>query len=109
MARQTFAPRAIAVLSPVVTGANRGPRRILDAIGWRRMCVIVWRAMPLPWRLVAFPYGLIVYRRLFAASDTLRYLHAMHAKEYDNSWLFRLVRPRYHIVEHLLRRSGLTD
>jgi hypothetical protein len=73
------------------------------------MCVIVWRAMPLPWRLVAFPYGLIVYRRLFAASDTLRYLHAMHAKEYDNSWLFRLVRPRYHIVEHLLRRSGLTD
>jgi hypothetical protein len=71
--------------------------------------MIVWRATPLPWRLIAFPYGLVVYRRLLAASDTLRYLRAMHAAKCDSSWLFRLVRPRYHVVDHLLRRFGLAD
>jgi hypothetical protein len=68
--------------------------------------MIVWHATPLPWRLIAFPYGLIVYRRLLAASDTLHYLRAMHMAKYDSSWLFRLVRPRYHVVDRLLRQFG---
>jgi hypothetical protein len=82
---------------------------ILDAISWRQLCIIVWRAMPLPWRLIAFPYGLIVYRRLFAASDTLKYLRAMHARQYSSSFLFRLMRPRFHRVVRLLRAYGVED
>lgn len=84
-------------------------RSILDAIGWKRLCAIVWRAMPFPWRLIAFPYGVLVYRRLLAASDTLRYLRAMHAKEFSSSLTFRLLRPRYRKVEHLLRAYGFQD
>jgi len=86
-----------------------GARSILDAIGWKRLCVIVWRATPLPWRLFAFPYGVIIYRRLLANSDTLRYLRAMHSREFGCSRTFRLFRPRYHRVERLLRECGLQD
>ena len=56
-------------------------RSILDALGRKRLYVIVWRAMPLPWRLIAFPYGVVAYRRLLAASDTLHYLRGMHAEK----------------------------
>lgn len=84
-------------------------RSILDAVGWKRLCVIVWRAMPFPWQLIAFPYGVLVYRRLLAASDTLHYLRAMHAKEFSSSLTFRLLRPRYRKVEHLLRAYGYKD
>ena len=84
-------------------------KSILDALGWKRLYVIVWRAMPLPWRLIAFPYGVVVYRRLLAASDTLHYLRAMHTKEFHSSRLFRLLRPRYHKVERLLREYGFRD
>lgn len=84
-------------------------RSILDAVGWKRLCMIVWRAIPFPWQLIAFPYGVLVYRRLLAASDTLRYLRAMHAKEFSSSLTFRLLRPRYRKVEHLLRAYGYKD
>jgi hypothetical protein len=84
-------------------------RNIFDAIGWKRLCAIVWRAMPFPWRLIAFPYGVVVYRRLLTASDTLRYLRAMHAQEFNSSLAFRLLRPRYRKVEHLLRGYGFQD
>lgn len=93
--------------APATAGTHRGAVSLLDRISWWRLWLIVWRATPWPWKPIAFPYGLVVYRRLFAASDTLRYLHAMHAAQYDASWLFRLIRPRYHIVERLLRRRGL--
>jgi hypothetical protein len=84
-------------------------RSILDTVGWTRLCIIVWRAMPFPWQLIAFPYGVLVYRRLLAASDTLRYLRAMHAKEFSSSLTFRLLRPRYRKVERLLRAYGYQD
>lgn len=84
-------------------------KSILDAVGWRRLFIIVWRAMPFPWCLIAFPYGVLVYRRLLAASDTLRYLRAMHAKEFGSSLTFRLLRPRYRKVERLLRAYGYHD
>jgi hypothetical protein len=84
-------------------------KSILDAIGWKQLCAIVWHAMPFPWRWIAFPYGILVYRRLLAASDTLRYLRAMHAKEFSSSFTFRLLRPRYRKVEHLLRDYGFRD
>lgn len=87
-----------------------GPNRsILDTIGRRRLYLIVWRAIPLPWRIAGFPYGVIVYRRLFVASDTLPYLRAMHAKEFHSSRLFRLLRPRFRKVEHQLRAYGFQD
>jgi len=87
-----------------------GPNRsILEAIGRRRLYLIVWHAIPLPWRLLGFPYGVIVYRRLLQASDTLPYLRAMHAKEFHSSRLFRLLRPRFRKVEHRLRAYGFQD
>lgn len=82
---------------------------ILDRIGCWRACVIVWRAIPWYLRLITFPYGVIVYRRLFAASDTLRYLHAVHAEKCSSSPLFRLLRPRYHRVARLLRDYGYQE
>ena len=57
-------------------------KSILDAIGKKWLYVIVWRATPLPWRLIAFPYGVVVYRRLLAASDTLHYLRGMHTEKF---------------------------
>jgi hypothetical protein len=91
------------------SGKLQSAGNILDAINWTQLCIIVWRAMPLPWRLIAFPYGLIVYRRLFAASDSLKYLCAMHARQYSSSLLFRLMRPRLHKVVRLLRAYGIED
>jgi len=89
---------------------TRGPNRsILATIGRRRLYLIVWRAIPLPWRAIGFPYGVIVYRRLFEASDMLPYLRAMHAKEFQSSRLFRLLRPRFRRVEHQLRSYGFQD
>ena len=82
---------------------------IFDVIGRKRLYAIVWHAMPFPWRLIAFPYGVVVYRRLLAASDTLRYLRAMHAREFNSSFTFRLLRPRFRKVEHLLRDYGFPD
>jgi hypothetical protein len=89
---------------------TRSPNRsILDTIGRRRLYVIVWHAIPLPWRVIGFPYAVIVYRRLFEASDTLPYLRAMHAKEFHSSRLFRLLRPRFRKVERQLRAYGFQD
>jgi len=85
------------------------PQNILDRIGRKGLCALVWHATPVPWRLIGFPYGLIVYRRLLMASDTLRYLRGMHAREFDCSLLFRLLRPRYRKVEQLLHNYGLQD
>jgi hypothetical protein len=107
MAGETFALGKLDSPVPANGVSNRQVRRILDRIGWRRTCSIVWRATPWPWKPIAFAYNLSVYRRLFAASDTLHYLHAMHSAQYDASWLFRLVRPRYHKVERYLRRFGV--
>jgi hypothetical protein len=104
-------------MCPNAEGATKGDERetahlnksILDTIGWKRLCVIVWRAIPLPWRLIGFPYGVVVYRRLFEASDTLHYLRAMHAKKFHSSLIFRLLRPRFRNVERLLRDYGFRD
>ena len=106
-------------LDPVRVAADRPPstvpagpytsKSILDVIGRKRMYFIVWRATPLPWRLIAFPYGVVVYRRLLAASDTLHYLRGMHTEKCQSSLLFRLLRPRYRKVERLLRKYGFAD
>ncbi len=100
-----------------VEGATRGDERktahpnqsILDAIGRKRLYALVWRAMPFPWCLIAFPYGVVVYRRLLVASDTLHYLRAVHAERFHSSLLFRLLRPRYRKVERLLREYGFEN
>ncbi len=69
----------------------------------------MWRATPLPRRLIGFPYGIAVYHRLLRSSDTLRYLRALHVREFDSSLWFRLLRPRYRKVELLLRGYGVQD
>ncbi|MBM4025887.1 MAG: hypothetical protein FJ280_10855 [Planctomycetes bacterium] len=82
---------------------------LLDALGWRGLWAVVWHATPWPWRMFTLPYGVMVYRRLLANSDTLQYLREMHRKEYDSSLLFRLFRPRYHRVARRLKSYGIGD
>ena len=102
-------PNAEGVVKGEATETGGPNKSILDAIGRGRLYLIVWRAIPLPWRVLGFPYGVVVYRRLLACSDTLSYLRAMHAKEFHSSRLFRLLRPRFRRVERQLRVYGLQD
>lgn len=83
-------------------------KTLLDKIGWAGLFLIVWRSTPLPLRIVALPYGLITYRRLLAASYNAESLRSLHAEEYQRSLVFRLLRPRYREVEHLLEARAAT-
>jgi len=81
---------------------------LLQKVGWRGLMVVVWRATPFPLRLLAFPYGVVVYRTLLAASDSVPCLQTLHREKYNSSLWFRLLRPRYHrahsLLEELSRR-----
>jgi hypothetical protein len=81
-------------------------RNLFDVVGWRGLLAVVWRATPFPCRLVSWPYGLAVYRRLLIASDCLACLFVLHGQKYCDSLLFRVCRPRYREARRLLRAAG---
>lgn len=87
----------------------RTARSILDKIGGRKLCLIVWRSTPFPLRLISFVYGLAVYRRLVATSTNLYDLRTLHMEKYQSSRSFRLLRPRYHTVRRLLNSLGVEE
>ena len=95
--------------SQAVLEAQDSPNSILDMIGRKRMCIALWRATPLLLRPIAVPYGMLVYRRLLADSDTLQYLRALHCRHTNSSILFRALRPRYRKLQHLLRDYGVNS
>jgi len=82
---------------------------ILDRIGWKELCLIVWRSTPFPLRVISFFYGLAVYRRLLATSRSVYDLRTLHMDKYRSSRSFRLLRPRYHKVVKLLDSLGMEE
>jgi len=64
---------------------------------------VVWRSTPPGLRLIAFPYGLLVYRRLLAGCKDCNSLYTLHVQKYQSSHLFRLLRPRYRMVGRVLQ------
>jgi hypothetical protein len=87
----------------------KGVRRtsIYDEIGWRGLLNVVWNSTPRYIKLLAFPYGLCVYRHALKASSTLQQLLGLHTREYMSSKVFRLLRPRFHIVKDVLQNYGI--
>ncbi|GEM_PF-1506042 len=84
-------------------------KSILDRIGWKGLCLVVWRSTPFPLRLISFFYGLAVYRKLLAASKDPFDLHTLHTDKYRCSLAFRLLRPRYHKVRRFLDSLGMEE
>jgi hypothetical protein len=88
---------------------GRGPQTLLDKVGLAGLLALVWRSTPIPLRLIAFPYGIIVYGRFLGACYSLEGLDGMHREKYHYSLMFRLLRPRYHKVRSLLARFEKDD
>lgn len=89
----------------MVKGVSR--RSIYDVIGWTGLVNVVWYATPHWVRILALPYGLCVYRNFLRASSNLQQLLGVHSREYMSSRLFRLFRPRYHLVKSVLALYGI--
>jgi len=87
----------------------RTAKSILDRVGGRKLCLIVWCSTPFPLRLISFVYGLAVYRELLATSRNLHDLRISHMEKYRSSRSFRLLRPRYHRVVKLLDSPGMAE
>lgn len=80
----------------------RNEETMLEKIGWKRLCAIVWRATPFPLRTVSFPYNVFVYAKFLANSETQEQVCALHVQKYTSSLLFRCLRPRYRQMKYLL-------
>ena len=89
----------------MVKGVKR--KSIYDKIGWTGLFNVVWNSMPYPLRFIALPYGLRIYGDFLKGSANLHQLLSVHSREYMSSKLFRLLRPRYHKVKHLLKGYGI--
>ena len=63
---------------------------------------VVWHSIPWQFRLFVFPYDLFIYGRFLAESTTVDEVRLMHADYCHASRVFRLVRPRFHIVKRAL-------
>ena len=63
---------------------------------------VVWDAIPRPFRLLAFPYCLFVYRRLLAQSTRVSEVRTMHSALYGNSGIYRTLRPRFRVIKQAL-------
>jgi hypothetical protein len=75
---------------------------LLEQIGWKGLLTVVWQGTPPLLRPFAVPYGLVVYRRLLASSEDPEILYTCHTDKYRSSLLYKLLRPRYHVVSPLL-------
>lgn len=64
---------------------------------------VVWHAIPWPFRLLAFPYGLFVYSRFLARSTKVSDVKEMHTELCRSSIIFKTCRPRFRIVQRTLR------
>ena len=89
----------------MVKGVKR--TSIYDEIGWTGLLNVVWSSTPFYIKPLALPYGLCVYRDALKASSTLQQLLGLHTREYMSSKLFRVFRPRFHVVKHVLQAYGI--
>ena len=63
---------------------------------------VVWHATPWPFRLLAFPYCLFVYSGFLAQSTSVSDVRALHSSLYRSSVIFKICRPKFHIVQRAL-------
>ena len=85
------------------SGKKSAPvKNLLKKIGWKGLFLVVWRSTPFPLRLIALPYGLLVYRGLLASCNDSNSLYTLHVQKYQSSYVFKLLRPRYHKVSGML-------
>ena len=75
---------------------------IYSRLGKRRVIKIVWYAIPLQFRLLAFPYCLSVYSRFLAQSSSISEVRVLHSALYSDSRLFKICRPRFHVIKQAL-------
>jgi len=87
---------------PETIRVYRNEETMLEKIGWKRLCAIVWRATPFPLRIVSFPYNVLVYAKFLANSETQEQVCALHVQKYASSLVFRCLRPRYRQMKYLL-------
>ena len=73
-----------------------------DRLGTWGIARVVWCAIPWQWRLFSFPYSFYVYRRLLAVSKNMDDLRANHGLHWHDHTVFRLFRPRFHIMKRAL-------
>jgi len=74
----------------------------LDRLGKWGVMRVVWCAIPWLIRPFVFPYCLIVYSRFLADSIDVDDVKSMHIEYCYESNVFRLVRPRFHLVKRAL-------
>lgn len=87
----------------VYRGATgRCSQTLLEDVGLTGLMALVWRSIPLPLRVIAFPYAVVVYRRFLGTCYSLAQLRSMHSEKYARSLPFRLLRPRYRKVTRML-------
>jgi hypothetical protein len=65
---------------------------------------MVWHCTPAALRWISLPYGVHVYARMLRQCHDLGELGWMHRDLYRRSLVFRLLRPRYRLVDSYLRR-----
>ncbi|MBM4406768.1 MAG: hypothetical protein FJ039_11460 [Chloroflexi bacterium] len=80
---------------------------LYDGIGFFSTLRMVWSATPLTVRLIGWPYGFATYRHLLQRAGDLDELHDLHRRQYRESLVFRVLRPRYGKIEQMLRSKGV--
>ena len=77
---------------------------IYDKIGFSGLVHVVWKSTPYPphIKFIAVPYGLWVYRYILQKSPNLTELQYFHSRKFEESKLFRRIRPQYSIAKGVL-------
>ena len=78
-------------------------------VGLAGLFGVVWESAPLTARLLAMPYLLPMYKAVLSSWSSLEELREEHRYRAESSAIFRIARPRYHRVRHVLReRYGVS-
>jgi len=78
---------------------------ILQRVGVVGLLRVVWATTPILFRMFSMPYSLVVYGDLLAHAKSLDELLLLHGDLYNESVLFRLLRPHYSSVRHVLKEE----
>jgi len=82
-------------------------KSIFERIGWTGLLKLVWKATPVFLRPFTLPYNLWVYGSFCRQSSNLRELLRLHDYQCHESYVYRLLRPRYSLAVDYLASYGL--
>ena len=80
----------------------------LDRLGWWGVMRVVWKAIPWQFRVFVFPHFLYVYGHFFKICTNLDEVRGMHSDYYHKSWVFKIFRPRFHMIKRALLPLDMT-